>query len=31
MMIRAYVDAVDIDRGDTGTTVTLRCALHCPE
>jgi serine/threonine-protein kinase RsbW len=30
-MIRAYVDSVEIVRGDSGTTLTLWCKLECPD
>jgi hypothetical protein len=30
-MIRAYVDSVEIVRGDSGTTLILWCKLQCPE
>ncbi|WP_366889859.1 ATP-binding protein [Pseudonocardia sp.] len=30
-MIRAYVDSVEIVRGESGTTLTLWCKLECPE
>jgi serine/threonine-protein kinase RsbW len=30
-MIRAYMDSVEIVRGDSGTTLILWCKLECPE